>query len=184
MTLGQRIQVLRKQRGMSQESLGEVLNVSRQAVSKWEGDNGIPELDTLIAMSRLFDISVGQLLGVEAPAAEKTDAVSEADSIQAEEHKEEQVEAVLRRYIEETAQRDGRAQLARWGWVIPAAVVLTAAFLVLFAQLGSLRNTVRLLRSDLSGLQAEVSNNHNNLSGQIRRTIYDFLSEEANLLST
>ncbi len=38
MTLGQRIQELRKQRGMSQESLGDALGVSRQAVSKWEGD--------------------------------------------------------------------------------------------------------------------------------------------------
>ena len=71
MTLGQRIQALRKQRGMSQEALGEVLGVSRQAVSKWEGDNGIPELDTLIAMSRLFDVTVGRLLGVEDPDAGK-----------------------------------------------------------------------------------------------------------------
>ena len=59
MTLGQRIQDLRKQKGLSQEALGEALSVSRQAVSKWEGDNGIPELDTLIAMSRLFGITLG-----------------------------------------------------------------------------------------------------------------------------
>ena len=65
MTLVQRIQELRKQRGLSQEGLGEALGVSRQAVSKWEGDNGIPELDTLIAMSRLFGITIGELLGVE-----------------------------------------------------------------------------------------------------------------------
>ena len=72
MTLGQRIQELRKQNGLSQEGLGEALGVSRQAVSKWEGDNGIPELDTLIAMSRLFGITIGDLLGVEeaVPAAE------------------------------------------------------------------------------------------------------------------
>ena len=63
MTLGQRIQELRKQRGMSQEALGDALGVSRQAVSKWERDNGIPELDTLIVMSRLFEVTVGQLLG-------------------------------------------------------------------------------------------------------------------------
>ena len=63
MTLGQRIQGLRKQHGMSQEALGDALGVSRQAVSKWEGDNGIPELDTLIAMSRLFGVSTDYLLG-------------------------------------------------------------------------------------------------------------------------
>jgi len=79
MTLGQRIQELRKQNGLSQESLGEALGVSRQAVSKWEGDNGIPELDTLIAMSRLFGITIGELLGVEqaAPAAEPAEAQSD-----------------------------------------------------------------------------------------------------------
>ena len=51
MTLGQRIQELRKQRGMSQEALGDALGVSRQAVSKWEGDNGIPELDRLTTIN-------------------------------------------------------------------------------------------------------------------------------------
>ena len=68
MTLGQRIQELRKRAGLSQEGLGEALGVTRQAVSKWESDNGIPELDTLIAMSRLFGVTIGQLLGVEEAA--------------------------------------------------------------------------------------------------------------------
>ena len=79
MTLGQRIQELRKQNGLSQEGLGEALGVSRQAVSKWEGDNGIPELDTLIAMSRLFGITIGELRGVEGavPAAERAEAESD-----------------------------------------------------------------------------------------------------------
>ena len=67
MTLGQRIQELRKGLGLSQEELGERMGVSRQAISKWEGDQTIPELDNLIALSRLFSLSVGQLLGVEQP---------------------------------------------------------------------------------------------------------------------
>lgn len=79
MTLGQRIQELRKQRGMSQEALGDALGVSRQAVSKWEGDNGIPELDTLIAMSRLFEVTVGQLLGVEEPVEQKSETANESE---------------------------------------------------------------------------------------------------------
>ena len=45
MTLGQRIQELRKGLGLSQEELGEKMGVSRQAISKWEGDQTIPELD-------------------------------------------------------------------------------------------------------------------------------------------
>ena len=179
MTLGQRIQELRKQRGMSQEALGDALGVSRQAVSKWEGDNGIPELDTLIAMSRLFEVTVGQLLGVEEPVEQKSEAANDSD-----ENKEDQVEAVLRRYVEQTSKKNERSWFARWGWIPSVAIILTTAFIVMFAQLGSLRSTVRLLRSDLSNLQVNVSNSQNNLSGQIRNTIYDVLAEEANLLST
>lgn len=67
MTLGQRIQELRKGLGLSQEELGERVGVSRQAISKWEGDLTIPELDNLIALSKLFGLTVGQLLGVEQP---------------------------------------------------------------------------------------------------------------------
>lgn len=179
MTLGQRIQELRKQRGMSQEALGDALGVSRQAVSKWEGDNGIPELDTLIAMSRLFEVTVGQLLGVEEATEQKCETANEL-----EEDKEDHVEAVLRRYVEQTTKKDDRPWISRWGWAVSAAIILTTAFLVMFAQLGSLRSTVRLLRSDLSNLQVNVSNNQNSLSGQIRSTIYDVLAEEANPLST
>lgn len=179
MTLGQRIQELRKQRGMSQEALGDALGVSRQAVSKWEGDNGIPELDTLIAMSRLFEVTVGQLLGVEEATEQKCETANEP-----EEDKEDHVEAVLRRYVEQTTKKDDRPWISRWGWAVSAAIILTTAFLVMFAQLGSLRSTVRLLRSDLSNLQVDVSNNQSNLTGHIRNTIYDVLTEEANLLST
>ncbi|WP_251318870.1 helix-turn-helix domain-containing protein [Flintibacter muris] len=67
MTLGQRIQELRKSFGLSQEELGEKMGVSRQAISKWEGDQAIPELDKLIPLSKLFGLTVGQLLGVEQP---------------------------------------------------------------------------------------------------------------------
>ena len=179
MTLGQRIQELRKQRGMSQEALGNALGVSRQAVSKWEGDNGIPELDTLIAMSRLYEVTVGQLLGVEEAVEQKHETVNEPD-----ENKEDQIEAVLRRYVDQTTKMDDRPWISRWGWAVSAAIILTTAFIVMFAQLGSLRSTVRLLRSDLSNLQVDVSNNQSNLTGHIRNTIYEVLTEEANLLST
>ena len=176
MTLGQRIQELRKQHGMSQESLGEALGVSRQAVSKWEGDNGIPELDTLITMSRLFDVTVGQLLGIEEPSGQESG--TSGDSA------EDNIESVLRRYTEQTAKKDERSRLSRWGWTVSAAVVVTTAFIVLFAQLNSLRGTVKLLRSNLSNLQTDVFYSQSSLSEEIRNTIYDIMAEEAELLST
>ena len=64
-TLGQRIAAGRKMLGLSQEALGEKMGVSRQAISKWESDAAVPELEKLIAMSRLFGMTLGQLLGIE-----------------------------------------------------------------------------------------------------------------------
>ena len=65
MTTGQRIAQRRKELGLSQESLGEQLGVSRQAIYKWESDSALPEIEKLITLSRLFGVSVGWLLGVE-----------------------------------------------------------------------------------------------------------------------
>lgn len=75
MTLGEKIRTLRKKAGLSQEALAEKLGVSRQAVSKWENDNGMPETEKLIAMAKLFDTSLDDLIGEEksaptSPAAE------------------------------------------------------------------------------------------------------------------
>ena len=67
MTLGQRIQELRKQQNLSQEELGTRLGVSRQAVSRCEMDGAVPDVDKLIAMSKLFSVTLNDLLGVEAP---------------------------------------------------------------------------------------------------------------------
>ena len=53
---------LRKQAGMSQEKLAEKLNVSRQAVTKWETDMGIPDMENMMAVSALFDVSLDELL--------------------------------------------------------------------------------------------------------------------------
>ena len=67
MTLGQRIQAHRTRLGLSQEGLGDKLGVSRQAVSKWEADGAVPDTDKLIALSRLFGISLNELLQVDGP---------------------------------------------------------------------------------------------------------------------
>ena len=72
-TLGRRIQEGRRAAGLSQESLGERLGVSRQAVSKWESDASVPDLENLIAMSRIFGVTIGALLGVEPAAEEPTE---------------------------------------------------------------------------------------------------------------
>lgn len=62
MTLGNKLQKLRKERGMSQEKLAEELKVTRQAVSKWELDAALPDTANIIALSRLFGVSTDYLL--------------------------------------------------------------------------------------------------------------------------
>lgn len=74
MTIGQRIAERRKLLGISQENLGERMGISRQAISKWEADGAIPEIDKLIALSKLFGVSVGWLLGTETEESPKQEA--------------------------------------------------------------------------------------------------------------
>lgn len=62
MTLSEKIYTLRKQHTLSQEQLAEVLGVSRQAVSKWETGQSVPDTDKLIAISEQFRISLDNLL--------------------------------------------------------------------------------------------------------------------------
>ena len=169
MTLGQRIQELRKGMGLSQEGLGEALGVSRQAVSKWEGDNGIPELDKLIAMSRLFGVTVGALLGVETPAQPAQESSS---------GETERLETILEKYTQQTA---AKSELRR-KWLPVAALAAAFVLGLLLWEIGSLRTTVKYLRSEVSSLQMQVSNNLSNLSSQIRNSVYDILEEQNNLV--
>ncbi len=62
MTFSEKLFKLRTQEGYSQEDLAEKLQVSRQAVSKWEMGNTLPETDKIIAIGRIFDVSIDYLL--------------------------------------------------------------------------------------------------------------------------
>lgn len=62
MGIGERLQNLRIQNGLTQEQLAEKLNVSRQSVSKWEMDQSIPETDKIILISRLFSVGTDRIL--------------------------------------------------------------------------------------------------------------------------
>ncbi|MDF0479891.1 helix-turn-helix transcriptional regulator [Vagococcus sp. PNs007] len=61
-TLGYRIFELRKEKGLSQKSLAEMLNISRQSISKWERDETIPDLKHLIQLTTLFNVSLDSLI--------------------------------------------------------------------------------------------------------------------------
>ena len=62
MTLGEKIKNARVKAGMTQEDLASKMLVTRQAISKWESDKGIPDIDNLKAMSKLLNISIDYLV--------------------------------------------------------------------------------------------------------------------------
>lgn len=62
MTFGEKLQGLRQRAEMSQDALAEKLNVSRQAVSRWERDETMPETDKVVALAELFGVTTDYLL--------------------------------------------------------------------------------------------------------------------------
>lgn len=78
MTFAEKLRSLRKQAGMSQEKLAEKLGVSRQAVTKWETETGIPDIENIMAVSALFDISIDELLGNEKEMKKQADYLFES----------------------------------------------------------------------------------------------------------
>ena len=80
MTLQDKLVQLRKKKGMSQLELAEALNVSRQAISKWELGTAIPTLENMALISRLFDVSVDYLVSDEAESDFDTPAAKTVET--------------------------------------------------------------------------------------------------------
>lgn len=82
MILSEKITLLRKQNGWSQEELAEKLGISRQSVSKWESAASLPDLDKIIKMSAIFNVSTDYLLKDEIKEIEyaKTDIPNEKNT--------------------------------------------------------------------------------------------------------
>jgi transcriptional regulator with XRE-family HTH domain len=65
MNFGEKLQLLRKQKRLSQEKLSEQLKVSRQAISKWELGESLPDIENVVNLSKLFGVSIDYLLNDE-----------------------------------------------------------------------------------------------------------------------
>lgn len=62
MSFGEKLKEIRKRMGLTQEQLAEIMNVSRQAITKWESDLGLPDTDNLKELSQIFGITIDYLL--------------------------------------------------------------------------------------------------------------------------
>lgn len=165
MTAGQRIAQKRKELGLSQEALGEQLGVSRQAIYKWESDATLPEIEKLVALSRIFSVSVGWLLGVE-------DAPSDNDGSNSEELTEAQmkmVQEITDRYL--AAQP--RPQKRRWPkvlWLI-ACAILVVVLVNLFDRLDKLGNEYNNLQYSIDNIQNSINYDINSITDRVEQIL-------------
>ena len=77
--LPQRLKELRNQHHYSQEELAEKLNVTRQAISRWENGKAVPDIDNLLFLSELYDVPLDYLLGEELTHEEEQHACNTKD---------------------------------------------------------------------------------------------------------
>ncbi len=147
MTLGTRIAALRRERGLSQEALGELVGVSRQAVSKWESDSALPDVNNCVALSRAFGITLAQLLELEEETAPSRELTQE---------QLEMAETIAKKYLESLPRPKGWRQRRKWPWVLAAAVVLVLAS-VAAQWVRDLNRTVSHMTDEMMTIQNTVS---------------------------
>lgn len=78
MTFAEKLKFIRKQFGLSQEQLAQKIGVSRQAITKWETNMGIPDIENIMAISTLFNISIDELLSHDRNIKKQTDYLYES----------------------------------------------------------------------------------------------------------
>ena len=167
MELYEKLYELRRASGMSQEELAEKLGVSRQAVSKWESGATQPELSKLIELSKLYSVSVDELLSLEHAKPEQDAAESPVQS------NAEKAPA------EKLSFRDFCIQHKK---IIGGAAVALAALIAVGAhynsRINALSSQVDDLRGELYGVQSSLSNQINGISS----TVSDILERETSLV--
>lgn len=180
MTTGQRIASKRKELALSQEGLGEALGVSRQSIYKWESDTSLPDIDKLVALSRLFHVSVGWLLGVEEEPEEAAgDTFTEAQM--------KMIEEILNRYrqseqkeLSEEQQAQVEALVAqklaarprrrRWPWVLAAAVLVLAGW-NLFQRLDRVDSQYNNLASSINNVTYSVNSQISGITNRVEEIL-------------
>ena len=168
MELYEKLYELRRASGMSQEELAEKLGVSRQAVSKWESGATQPELSKLIELSKLYSVSVDELLSLEHAKPEQDAAESPVQS------NAEKAPA------EKLSFRDFCIQHKK---IIGGAAVALAALIAVGVHYNNRINTLSMQVNDL---RSQLYNVQNNLSSQIdgiSNNVSDILTRESSLIS-
>ena len=169
MTIGQRIACKRKELTLSQESLGEALGVSRQAIYKWESDAALPEIDKLISLSRLFGVSVGWLLGVEDQAASEPEkaAVVPPASDELSEAQLRMVKEIVEQYLAAQPKPKPRR---KWPWVLLGFAVLAGVF-ALINRLDQIENQYHRVQMTVSNVESSVNSQIGGISSRVEEIL-------------
>lgn len=172
MTIGQRIAALRKQAGLSQEALAAQLNVSRQAIGKWEADASLPGLDNLQELARALGVSCDELLtGEKRPSAADQPAplAGAAPSLEG-----------IQALFAESEQRRQASQKRRNRRTLAAGVVLAAAALLLLihyaSQINSLKNQMNQVTDQLNGLYSSINSRIDSIEGNVQKSLEESTS--------
>ena len=174
MTTGQRIAAKRKELALSQEGLGEALGVSRQSIYKWESDASLPEIDKLVALSRLFNVPVGWLLGVEEENTQGGDSLSEKQLHMVEEifrryqqqAEPKELSEEQRRQVEEMVSR-GTSGKGRSPWDKWSVRILFGMCGAIIASVFAINSKVDNFQNQYSNLSYSIQNITSSVDGQI-----------------
>lgn len=168
MTIGNRIAQIRKENGLSQEAFGESLGVTRQSISKWEADQSIPDVDKLMAMHKLYGVSIGWILGEK--TEEKTDESQELTEEQI-----KMVEMIAEKYISaipKTAPVTPAASVKKnKGLRVAGIVAVVIGIFYLINFLSGLESRIANVQSDMNNIQYNVSNEISGITAQVESAL-------------
>ena len=176
MTTGQKIAARRKELELSQEALGDKLRVSRQTVYKWESDLSLPDIDKLVALSRLFQVPVGWLLGVEEePEPQSVDFSPEQLKLLEEilgryqRAEPEELSEGQRKQVEELVGRPPKKR-RRWPWVLAVLVIAVGGW-TLFQRLDQMEQQYYDLANSVGNITYSVNSQIGSITDRVEEVL-------------
>lgn len=176
MTTGQKIAARRKELELSQEALGDKLGVSRQTVYKWESDLSLPDIDKLVALSRLFQVPVGWLLGVEEePEPQSVDFSPEQLKLLEEilgryqRAEPEELSEGQRKQVEELVGRPPKKR-RRWPWVLAVLVIAVGGW-TLFQRLDQMEQQYYDLANSVGNITYSVNSQIGSITDRVEEVL-------------
>ncbi len=179
MNIHLKIQELRKNAGLSQEALAEQLGVTRQAVSKWESGINIPDIDKIIALSKLFDVSLSELL-----TGEKEEASAPKEAIAETSVPDEKYEALLQEHLLQVDEmlKSNAKKKHSFGRTALRVIAALAAFYFII----SYADKIQRMENNMNNMQSNMNNIRTDINHQIysiQKEISESLKKEYGMIS-